>query len=720
MKKLLSLILAISLQGWMTGCGATDEGIEIPPEEQDLVSSFDKTDTGYYSDQATEIQGLYAGSMDLDLSDMGETERAALLSDLRAGGWKLRNLVGDHIKYGKNQLNTEKLHVNLSAQDIQYHDVTVEGTSARVVYTLGIESIVSREELREAGIDLDSLTNREFPVVLPADPRNVFNRVGEVCAEGFDAGSLADYNYFYYFKPDKEGCTLPLCNATFTLQSLLPQKTTYPEYDRLTVDGKVTVAVFFGAAGHEEEVSYYDEGMREHREFVSALKSRGFSKKEDLDPKGERYKRTRSGLEEIVDVVSPTDLHALQHDTDGIFTQALLTHEIVIYDGHSFYGSLSVLGDKDAYPADTYQILFMNSCWSYEYYTKQVFEHKASSDDHEGWALADVVNNTEAGWFLNMGDETRILLTNLLAGCESGGREGTRHYTWDAIVEAMNKHAMDRFRSWNLKSHEIYGVSGVRSNCYDPDNPDSCKGQGNQGEGEVVTVENTEVIAIPDNQPDGISSGINVPNDIAFTSIAVEVDIEHTWVGDLDISLEHNGKVINLQSRQGGSQKNLNTTFHPIGFDGLGSSGDWILRISDNANRDTGSLKRWAVTLTYDKEAEDPLTYQSTDGVDIPDNDENGVASNIDVSEDRTIASLLVTVDIAHTYVGDLVIELEHVGTLITLQDQEGGSAENLQAEFRPQDFNASSTQGTWTLVVSDRAQVDTGRLNAWSLTFGN
>ena len=716
MKKLLFIVLCILVAA---GCAGPDDSIDIPSEEDDLVASFDKEDTGYLSDQATEIEGTFTGFMDLDLSAMTVEERDSYVDSLRSGGWKLRSLVGDHIKYGKNQLNTEKLHINLSAQNIGHHEVTLNDTTARVVYSLSIETIVSFEELEEAGIDPNTLTNRAFPVRLPGDPRDLFDRIGDKCAEGHDEGSLANYNYFYYFKPGKQGCDMQIVDATFTLHSLLPQKTTYPEYHRLVEDKKVTVAVFFGAAGHEEEVSYWDEGMREHREFVSALKSRGFSKTEDLDPKGERYVRHRAGLEEIVDVVSPEDLHALKHDSDGLFVEAVKTHEIIIYDGHSFYGSLSVLDDKNVYPPDTYQILFMNSCWSYEYYTKQVFEHKAGPDDPTGWALADVVNNTEAGWFLNMGEETRILLTNLFAGCETGGREGSRQYTWDAIIEAMNKHALERWRSWNLKSHEIYGVSGVRTNCYDPENPDSCNGQGGGGEGESHTYESTETIAIPDNDEAGITSTINVPDSIDFNGLTVFVDVEHTFIGDLVVELTHAGKTVTLQSREGGAADNIQKEYTPIGFTGTASAGDWVLKISDRAGRDTGSLKTWSITLTADPDAVDPITYENTTAAAIPDNDETGVESQVEVTEDRPIGSLVVTVDITHTYIGDLVIELSHNDKIVTLQDQEGGSAANLQKEFRPADFTGDSTLGTWTLKVSDRANLDSGTLNSWSITFG-
>jgi subtilisin-like proprotein convertase family protein len=702
------------------GCAAADEA--IPPEFEDLAPTFNKEDTAYYSDLATELQGVFHGEMALDLSAMSQAERDSYVQSLRSGGWKLTSLVTDHIKYGKNQLNTEKLHMNLSADNVTSHQVTLDGTTARVEYTLSIETIVSFEELRAAGIEPSSLTDRTFAVKLPADPRSVFTQVGERCAEGFDAGSLADYNYFYYFKPEKTGCDLTMITAAFTLHSLLPRKSTYPEYHRLIADRKVTAAVFFGAADHNETVSDSDEGVREYHEFLNTLRSRSFAKTQDLNP-GQRWTRTKAGIEEIVDVVSPYELAELKNDTQGLFRKALLEHEIIIYDGHSFYGSLRVLQEKDAYPADTYQIIFMNSCWSYEYYTTQVFKNKATAADPTGFALADVVNNTEPAWFLNDAEETRILLTNIFAGCETGGRDGSRQYTWEGIIQAMNKFALERFKSWRLESHEVYGVSGVRENCYDPAHPDACLGQGGPTDPnttERVSFENSAAQDIPDNQSGGIASSIQVTDDRAFTGLEVAVDIEHTWIGDLVVELRHNGKTVTLHSREGGSEKSIHKTYQPAGFAGQTSGGTWELLVSDRAARDTGRLLSWKLTFVTQKQAQAPQTYSSQDNLAIPDNDTAGIASTITVPDERTVGTLTVRVDITHSYVGDLVAELEHAGRVVTLQNQQGGSARNLVKDFTLADFNGASAKGSWTLLVSDRAAADSGTLNGWTLTVGD
>jgi hypothetical protein len=62
----------------------------------------------------------------------------------------------------------------------------------------------------------------------------------------------------------------------------------------------------------------------------------------------------------------------------------------------------------------------------------------------------------------------RILLTNVFRGAETGGVEGDRYYTWDRIIGAMNDHALKAQRERGTDTHEIFGVSGVRTNVYQP------------------------------------------------------------------------------------------------------------------------------------------------------------------------------------------------------------------------------------------------------------
>ncbi|MGW3717310.1 S8 family peptidase [Streptomyces sp. NPDC005133] len=82
-------------------------------------------------------------------------------------------------------------------------------------------------------------------------------------------------------------------------------------------------------------------------------------------------------------------------------------------------------------------------------------------------------------------------------------------------------------------------------------------------------------------------------------------------------------------------------------------------------------------------------------------------------------AALSVPVDITHTYIGDLRIDLVAPdGSVYNLKAYgTGGSSDNVITTYT---VNASSevANGTWKLRVSDNAAADTGRINSWALQF--
>ncbi|MDQ1008529.1 subtilisin family serine protease [Streptomyces sp. V4I23] len=102
-------------------------------------------------------------------------------------------------------------------------------------------------------------------------------------------------------------------------------------------------------------------------------------------------------------------------------------------------------------------------------------------------------------------------------------------------------------------------------------------------------------------------------------------------------------------------------------------------------------------------------------------NDNATVESPITVSgvTGNAPSNLAVSVDIKHTYIGDLKIDLVAPdGSLYNLKAYgSGGSADNVITTYT---VNASSepANGTWKLRVSDNARYDTGRIDAWALQF--
>ncbi|WP_328873934.1 M4 family metallopeptidase [Streptomyces sp. NBC_00287] len=113
-------------------------------------------------------------------------------------------------------------------------------------------------------------------------------------------------------------------------------------------------------------------------------------------------------------------------------------------------------------------------------------------------------------------------------------------------------------------------------------------------------------------------------------------------------------------------------------------------------------------------------SFENTADVSIPDNGA-AVTSSITVSgrTGNAPSNLAVAVDIVHTYVGDLQVQLVAPdGTAYTMKAYgTGGSSDNLNTTYT---VNASSevANGVWRLRVQDNAAIDTGYINSWKLTF--
>ncbi|GAA4824565.1 M4 family metallopeptidase [Streptomyces ziwulingensis] len=113
-------------------------------------------------------------------------------------------------------------------------------------------------------------------------------------------------------------------------------------------------------------------------------------------------------------------------------------------------------------------------------------------------------------------------------------------------------------------------------------------------------------------------------------------------------------------------------------------------------------------------------SFESTADVSIPDNGA-AVTSSLTVSgrTGNAPANLQVTVDIVHTFRGDLVVDLlAPDGTAYRLKNfSSSDSADNVRATYT---VNASSevANGVWKLRAQDQAAQDTGYISGFTLTF--
>ncbi len=111
-------------------------------------------------------------------------------------------------------------------------------------------------------------------------------------------------------------------------------------------------------------------------------------------------------------------------------------------------------------------------------------------------------------------------------------------------------------------------------------------------------------------------------------------------------------------------------------------------------------------------------TYSNTTDVIIP--DLTTVYSTINVAG-RTGAApgnTLVSVNILHTYIGDLKVDLiAPDNSVYVLHNRSGGPTDNILRTYLV-NLSAEQLNGTWTLRVRDNDRADVGRIDSWSITF--
>ena len=246
----------------------------------------------------------------------------------------------------------------------------------------------------------------------------------------------------------------------------------------------------------------------------------------------------------------------------------------------------------------------------------------------------------------------------------------------------------------------------------------------------IVSFESNPNLPIPDDNPVGVADTIQVRDSAAVHSVEVDVDIKHTYRGDLKIELvAPDGAAIVLFGRsapQGDSGDDLLATFTADNvaaltqFRGKPIAGNWSLRVSDLAAIDFGTLRRWTLRLGIKRQSE----WEVAPGTRIPDNNATGISSAIEVAAGGTLKAIAVTVDISHTYRGDLRVEIESPnGTVVKLKSVNNrDGVDDLKQTFRLVDtpalraFLDQPIQGRWRLHVSDNLSQDAGKLNRWGL----
>ncbi len=224
-----------------------------------------------------------------------------------------------------------------------------------------------------------------FEAEVPINPFTVMTEAGNKCANEGGHISLSQSVYWYMWNPDKTGCELKTQQLKLTVSKMFaPSQQTYPEFDQLVADKKVTAVVLFGQIG-DGPIDDNETGVRNMKKMAGWLTQGGYTEVKPA-PVGQRFSKTINGIAFELDLYSPNDFSGLDDMAHfGNFQKAISEHEIVVYDGHSMLGA-SDFWSKPEYP-DFYQIHLYGGCLGYEYYVRPIRE------GHGGWAKLDIVSS---------------------------------------------------------------------------------------------------------------------------------------------------------------------------------------------------------------------------------------------------------------------------------------------------------------------------------------
>jgi hypothetical protein len=283
-----------------------------------------------------------------------------------------------------------------------------------------------------------------FTAPVPQKPFSVMSDAGESCADSNDHISLSQGVYWYRWEADNSACKIPLQDLKLTVSKVLPKgPVTYPEYDRLVEDKKLTAVVLFGKID-DGEITEYETGMRNWKRMQTWLAQAGFTQAAQA-PVGVRMVKTVGDVAVEIDLYSPHDFSGLSDYAHwDNFQRAISEHEIVTYDGHSMLGA-SDYWARPTYPG-FYQMFLYGGCLGYEYYVRPILGGKG------GWKNVDIVSSTiEVSVSAN--EFAGPILSKLIWALDHGFKA-----SWKDILVAVRQRVGD----------STFGVSGVRDNCFTP------------------------------------------------------------------------------------------------------------------------------------------------------------------------------------------------------------------------------------------------------------
>jgi subtilisin-like proprotein convertase family protein len=212
------------------------------------------------------------------------------------------------------------------------------------------------------------------------------------------------------------------------------------------------------------------------------------------------------------------------------------------------------------------------------------------------------------------------------------------------------------------------------------------------------------------------------------------VDVRAPNIGNVDVSLEGPGvdrPFVVLHENSGWAEQQL-VRRYGVRLDAP-RAGTWSLVVATSGPPGTlraFHLETFALCENLEYCPVEPRLCPGnalyTGNLKIPDNDSQGVTierpltdpAGNPISADNVVGTVAVAVTIQHPFIGDLEIDLVcPSGAVAPLRTRQGGSDDDIDTVFETAACTGTNANGTWKLVVRDRAGADVGTIQRVAIT---
>jgi subtilisin-like proprotein convertase family protein len=275
------------------------------------------------------------------------------------------------------------------------------------------------------------------------------------------------------------------------------------------------------------------------------------------------------------------------------------------------------------------------------------------------------------------------------ANLNTGGTTYTNTFTVDATGQPSNG-------EWRVRATDIDNGSTGSLNTWSLHFP--------------TPFENTTVKAIPDTGTATSALAVSRVTGNASGPLQVSVDLTHTKIGDLGLTLTSpDNKTFTLKSHGSEAGGTLKTTYG-IDATAVTAAGTWTLKVTDSAGGSTGQLNAWSLGFP---------SYENQTVKQIPDDNYEQIWTTVTGLTGTGSARTQVYVHVEHANLANLKIDLVAPdGSLHLLKGSGSPEGAGVIKKTYTVDTRGETASGTWKLRVDDVMSGSTGTIHNFVLRF--